>query len=1030
MQPFWGYYSMQNRSALKKANSNIGSLLAILGIFLVQTGYAQRTLINADPYQRFLEARQWFKQENYQVAYPVFKELEQNLTPQAASTQEVYVETLHFYQLACELMEGNEAAEPKAQAYMASNATTDNKAQLGYYLGSYYFKQQEYLKAAEAFSQASVTHLTNKQVAAMQFQHGYSLFVQKQFNQAKPLFNSVRQMPESDYYADANYYYGLIAFSEQQYREALGAFDVAAKYARYQPLVPYYNASIKYATGQKEAGMADAEKALKQGNQFYTTELKQLLGHAHFGKGEYNKALPLLQEYVAASQKVKREDLYELAYCYYIGGQYAKAIEQFKPLAGGQDSISHHAMYLLGDAYLKTNQKANARNAFLFCSTNGSHALYQEISLFQYGKLSYEQGFDNDALGALKEYVNKYPRGQYQAEARDLLVGVLANTSNYKEALELYNSLPSKSELAQRQYPRIVYNRAQQLLNDGNLDEANRLLDQALNARYNEAVKPLAHFWKGEIAYQKGQFAPAVQQLTSYLRQPISSGETTPDNARYTLGYSLIELQQYSDAEKEFAQLANRPIADKELMQDIMLRLADCYFMQKNFTKATPLYNRVAAERGFGADYAIYQAGIIAGAQNRPADKVASLRSLESLYPQSALTTQAFMEIADTYLATEKFREAIPWLEKITNGKGGESLKPEALLKTGLAYYNLNSNTEALAKFRSLVKQYPTTPEAELAITNVRSIYVEQGKPELYVSFLQEAGRSIDGNTADSLTYVAIELQLADGRKEAAYTSLKNYISKYPNGRYALEANYQAAELARERKEMKAALGYYDFVATRAPNKYAEQSLLQLSRAYYFDDKNYPQAAKYYALLRTYATSNANKLEAMRGLLRSQYFLKDYAAAEGTARELLTQGGIGTDDKIFANLALGKQARQTGNCQAAIGYFKQVINLSKSEPGAEARYEEAACLYESNKLTESEKAAFELIKKSGSYEWWVTKAYLLLGDIYLKQQDYFNAKATYKSVAENAGIAELKQEAREKLAQAEKQEAAQSKIGG
>jgi nitroimidazol reductase NimA-like FMN-containing flavoprotein (pyridoxamine 5'-phosphate oxidase superfamily) len=47
--------------------------------------------------------------------------------------------------------------------------------------------------------------------------------------------------------------------------------------------------------------------------------------------------------------------------------------------------------------------------------------------------------------------------------------------------------------------------------------------------------------------------------------------------------------------------------------------------------------------------------------------------------------------------------------------------------------------------------------------------------------------------------------------------------------------------------------------------------------------------------------------------------------------------------------------------------------------------------------------------------YWVTKSYVLLGDIYLKQKDLFNAEATYKSVVDNATIAELKAEAQQKL---------------
>ena len=56
-----------------------------------------------------------------------------------------------------------------------------------------------------------------------------------------------------------------------------------------------------------------------------------------------------------------------------------------------------------------------------------------------------------------------------------------------------------------------------------------------------------------------------------------------------------------------------------------------------------------------------------------------------------------------------------------------------------------------------------------------------------------------------------------------------------------------------------------------------------------------------------------------------------------------------------------------------------------------------------------------MIKKQAAYEYWVTKAYILLGDVYLAQKDHFNAIATYKSVSENASIEALKQIAADKL---------------
>jgi predicted negative regulator of RcsB-dependent stress response len=82
---------------------------------------------------------------------------------------------------------------------------------------------------------------------------------------------------------------------------------------------------------------------------------------------------------------------------------------------------------------------------------------------------------------------------------------------------------------------------------------------------------------------------------------------------------------------------------------------------------------------------------------------------------------------------------------------------------------------------------------------------------------------------------------------------------------------------------------------------------------------------------------------------------------------------------------------------------------------AEAHYLKAFIYFNQQKYNLAELTAFEVIKKQAAYEFWVTKTYLLLGDIYLAQNDTFNAIATYKSIAENASIPSLQQIASDKL---------------
>lgn len=142
---------------------------------------------------------------------------------------------------------------------------------------------------------------------------------------------------------------------------------------------------------------------------------------------------------------------------------------------------------------------------------------------------------------------------------------------------------------------------------------------------------------------------------------------------------------------------------------------------------------------------------------------------------------------------------------------------------------------------------------------------------------------------------------------------------------------------------------------------------------------------------------------------------------------LLATANISTDDQIIAHFYRGKSLQHANDYAAAIAEFKTVAGMTKSETGAEARYSIADCYLQQNELDAAEKAGFDVIKNTPSYEYWVAKSYILLGDVYARQKDYFNAKATYQSIVTNSSIAELKQEAKEKLAKAEADEKAAGK---
>lgn len=1007
-------------------------LVLAIAVVTSVTAFSQSTRFYTDPQATFKEAKEYYQKEQYSLAYPLFKELQQSIRETDIINTAVTVQEINYYTTVLALKQNEGRAEEQAKAFIDLDKNTSRIQMMSFHLGEYYYRKQEFANAAQQYEATNIENLSNKEIADMKFHQGYAYFTLQRFNQAKPLFNTIRTMKDDPNYQDANYYYGFLAFRDKQYSDALSSFRIVENEKDYATVVPYYIAQIYYIQGKKEEAIAYVQNKLKSGanTQYYDLELKQLIGHAHFERKEYAMALPYLEDYVTRSQKVRREDLYELSYCYYQANQLNKAIDGFKQLSGKDDSLSQHSMYLLGDAYLKTNQKTNARNAFLFCASNSSNPTQKEISKYQYAKLSYELGYQDEALNSLSSFLNDYPNSTYNLEAKELLVAVLANTNNYKDALSLLESLDKPSENAKRLYPRILYGRATEYVNDGRLADADALLDKALKDPYNGSVLPFLNFWKGELAYRNNKLDNAIKYYNAYVSAGSpAGGEANANTARYNLGYCYLRKENYAAAQTFFEPLGKNPaLNSNELTQDAYIRTADCYFMQKDYSRAKAMYDNVIKLSWPAEDYATFQNSMIAGIKSST-DKINLLNTMNRKFPTSSLVTDANMEIANTYIADERFRESIPFLNNVLKGDGNASLKPQAYQKLGNAHYNLNNNTEALKQYKTLISQYPNSPEAEDALENVKAIYVEDGKPGEYADFMRQAGRPISVSAEDSLTYAAAETQYENGNVNAALTAFGAYLQRFPDGVYSLDANFYRGEIYNSKKDWSNAMIGYEAVAVNAPNKYAEKATLEAARINFFELKNYANAEKYYGQLKQLTGSQENKLEAMRGLLRCQYQQQKWTEAVDNAKELTAAKGSSTDDKALANMAIAKSYQVGGQYDLAIANYKSVVTLNKAALAAEARYEIASCWLAVNKLADAEKAAFETINKSGSYDFWVTKAYILLGDVYFRQKDYFNAKATFQSIVDNTINSELKGEAQAKLNKVIDEESKSSKVG-
>jgi tetratricopeptide (TPR) repeat protein len=119
-----------------------------------------------------------------------------------------------YYYLVCAWNRTTKRRLAAAEDYIDLENNAPRVGMMSFHLAEYYFRQKDYNAAVKLYDHAEIDNLSNREIADLKFHEGYCYFTLKQFDNALPLFNAIRQLPKDPNYIDANYYYGFICFTK------------------------------------------------------------------------------------------------------------------------------------------------------------------------------------------------------------------------------------------------------------------------------------------------------------------------------------------------------------------------------------------------------------------------------------------------------------------------------------------------------------------------------------------------------------------------------------------------------------------------------------------------------------------------------------------------------------------------------------------------------------------------------------------------------------------------------------------------
>lgn len=911
------------------------------------------------------------------------------------------------------------------------------KQRIAFAVAQHYFQHNKLAFAIPYYESTGISNLSNDEIADEKFEMAYCYFNNRQFEKAEPLFSSIKEIKDGKYYKAGNYYYGLLAYNENKFQEALACFENIRNDKQYRTVVPYYIAETYYFVGDKDKALKEAVAILnnKKEKPFYDNELHLLAAQCLFEDIKYKEAKPYFEYFFENSEKIRKEDLYKMAYCYYRTNDWFNAIEKFKLLSSTTDSLGQTSMYLLGDCYLKTGDKKSARNAFGLCSDLSLNKGQQGASMMLYSMISYEMGYDDEATRQLKNLLTNFPETDYKDEANKLFSDLLLKTHDYENALKHLEKVKKKDNDYRKTYQKAAFGYAVDCFRKGDFVNSEKYFTFSLLHPTNADYETAAYFWKGELAYRLHNYDDVLTNLEEFTDRKGEnkviaqiSPLATLQHAWVNMGFAYMQLQDYKEAQSYFNKAQTFTNGDSYSLKVACLHEADAVFMQKNYSKAIQLYNKIIISDSENADYAHFQKCIILGLQGKDNEKINQLQSIISQSPPSPYASSAKYEIAITYIEDDKYTHALKYLLELTDTLGDRTFGSRAWMKMGFIYQQQKNIDDAIDAYENVLIDYPTSEERMAAYDALKNIYIQNNAPDEFTAFLKDNDLpSADSGSIDSAYYAAAELLYSSGLWAKARDAFSNYLKKYPYGIFDVKAHYYRAECNYQLKNQKDAIADYKVVLDIPWNEYSENSAKH-SAVISFEQNDYKSAYSYYLALRTNPIHNQTLEIAYSGLMKCSFVTGKTYETVAYADSLLHLPNINADIINEAYLYKANAMRINLQPNEALQLYLQLCDNKSGVIAAEARYHIAEIYLKQDSLQKAEKQANETIRQSAGFDYWIVKSYIILADILVKQKDYFNAKATLESIVKHTKIKDIKDEASIKLEDVKNLERLKSKV--
>ena len=882
--------------------------------------------------------------------------------------------------------------------YLLKYPESSLSPQIHFEKGLAFFDAGDYVASRREFASFSKEDLSRDQVAEYVFKRAYSDYALQDYASARERFLAVEKMPFSDYTAPSRYAIGYIDYSNSDFDSAITWFEQAARDPRFTEHSNYYilecrfnNKDYRYVT---ENGPAMFEKVPAERQ----PHLARILSESYLVQGNVDKAKEYFDKNRLSDEARTRSDYFYAGSVLYAIKDHAGAVENFSGMTSFTDSLGQIASYQMADAYLQMKNKVKAMESFKEASDLSFDPEIQEDAMFNYAKLAFDLNQDGQPFA---DYIARYAKSKRGDDIYSYMALSRLAAHDYAGAVEAYDNIDDLSPDMRSNYMKANYLRANQLISNGSWRDAVQCLQAA--AFYTGRRDPfnqLSRYWLAESYYNSGKYTEAENVFTDLYNGSALEGHDEGRALPYNLAYCYFREGNYQNAAKWFDTYLSS--GSDDFRRDAGVRRADCDFLRRDYKAAAAGYESVLARYSDPDDvYPYYQLGLAYGLAGDRQKKVDALSRVKKASPSANFYPEAMYELGRAYVELDRDDAAADCFEALRANSRDGNYVARSLIELGMLARNKRQYDKALGYYKEVVEKLPRNEYTEDAMLAIESIYQSMGEPETYLAYAETVGDGTRKTEAEKeqIYFNSAEQIFLSGNYQKALVSLQKYFEAYPSGERATEAHFYEAESYMNLGQKENAVDSYAKVMT-APDagSLLEPSILNYSVLSY-GLEHYADAYNGYSMLRERARMDDNVFAAKVGMMRSAYRAKNYrdavAAADGLKADSRCDEALGRE----ADFVKAKSLMGTSQRASALDIFRRLAASPSTDEGAEAAYTLIQNTYDVGEFDDVEKMVYDFAAKAGSQNYWLAKAYIVLGDAFAEQDNLAQAKATFESIA-------------------------------